>query len=45
MMTTIITHLAAVAEAAEDDVLWDTLRVEMHAFGEAKSIKNHNKIH
>ena len=45
MMTTITTHLAAVAEAVGDDVLWDTLRVEMLAFGEAKSIKNHNKIH
>ena len=31
MMTTIITHLAAVvAEAAGDDVLWDTLRVEIY---------------
>jgi hypothetical protein len=31
MMTMIITHLAAVvAEAAGDDVLWDTLRVEIY---------------
>ena len=30
MMTTITTHLAAVAEAVGDDVLWDTLRVEIY---------------
>jgi hypothetical protein len=30
MMTTITTHLAAVAEAVVDDVLWDTLRVEIY---------------
>jgi hypothetical protein len=30
MMTTITTHLAAVVEAVVDDVLWDTLRVEIY---------------
>ncbi len=30
MMTTIITHLAVVAEGVVDDVLWDTLRVEIY---------------
>ena len=45
MTMAITTRLAAVAEVVVDDFLWDTLRVEMHAFGEAKSIKNHNKIH
>ena len=30
MMTTIITHLAAAVEAVGDDVLWDTLRVEIY---------------
>ena len=30
MTTTIITHLAAAVEAVGDDVIWDTLRVEIY---------------